>query len=574
MPMAMMGIPATRASSRTRDVGSWVRRGLDDTEIWIVLTTAMVLSATLVLWLNRDLTFSVDELSWFSTSPHLTFRDAIEPYNGHLVATSRLVYAAIFDVFGASYLPFRLLVAGSVVLLSGLIFVFAKLRIGAVTALAPSLVLLFYGSGSVHVLSGNGFTILLALAAGVAALLVIEREDLAGDLGACALLCLAVATYSVGLPFIAGIAVLVLTGANRWRRAWIFVIPAVLYGAWFLWSRNAGASAESHVTLTNLLVVPAWGLESVATNGAALLGLDYDFVTGTPDPAQLHTGWGPVVAVIALIALGWRVWRVRISKRLWAMLAVAAALWLIQAAAVLREVSSPYSTRYIFPGTIVILLVAVEAARGTRLGRKGTIVLYGLTALSLATNIALLRDTATNLRATSAVKRADLTAIELSGGQLSGLKTLLLGGALEATGQGGLATGYLEAERSYGSPAFTLPELRAQSEAVRSGVDQTLARGLGLRLKPAPGPARDCRRIPSEPRQDARFALRPGETVLNTSGEPGPLRLRRFGSAFSVVAGTLTPGVPMALTVPSDSAPDPWYASTSATPLSICAPPD
>jgi len=34
----------------------------------------------------------------------------------------------------------------------------------------------------------------------------------------------------------------------------------------------------------------------------------------------------------------------------------------------------------------------------------------------------------------------------------------------------------------------------------------------------------------------------------------------------------LAPGGPMALSIPRDSAPDPWYASTSTGSVSVCGP--
>ncbi len=57
---------------------------------------------------------------------------------------------------------------------------FAKRRVGPVAALAPTLVLLFYGADPNHVLLGNGFTVLLPLAAGLGALLALDREGLEG----------------------------------------------------------------------------------------------------------------------------------------------------------------------------------------------------------------------------------------------------------------------------------------------------------------------------------------------------------------------------------------------------------
>jgi hypothetical protein len=531
---------------------------IDDADVRIFLAAAMVVSVAAGLWFSRDTTFTVDELSWYRTSPQLDVEGAIAPYNGHLILTSRLVYAGILDVFGSGYLPFRLLGMGAVLLTAGLFFVFASRRIGSLVALAPTLVLLFYGSAPEHAISGNGFTVLLALALGIGALLALEREDRRGDVTACALLGLALATYSVGIAFAAAAATLILIGADRWRRIWIFLLPTLLYGGWLLWSRTAGADLDTGnvagtggITLSNLLLVPDWALGGLATACSALLGLNYPFV------ADGESGWGPALAFVALVALGFRLQRGSVSRWLWALLAVPATLWVIEATASLERIRTPDNSRYIFPATIAILLVAVEAARGTRLGHHGIVVLYIAVVISLATNLALLREGGRQSRVTSVVSRSDLVAAEL----------------VRTSDESTQANEYAPAIREYGSPGFSLPELRAQPESSRERVDSALARSLGLGLEPTSASPRDCRRITAEGGRGTSFELPTGGAVLSTRQAPSELSLRRFGSAFTLTAGTLEPGAPSALAVPADSAPDPWYASTPASALAVCGPP-
>ena len=519
----------------------------------------MAASAALRLWLGRGTGFSIDEIRLFDSSANLDLETAFQPFNGHLYVTSRLVYAAILNAFGAGYLPFRLLTIATVLITAGIFFVFAKRRIGPVAALAPTLVLLFYGSDPIHALLGNGFTVLLALAAGLGALLALDRGDLKGDLCACLLLCLGLATYSVALPFLAGAAVLILTGSDRWRRAWVFLFPAALYATWFLWSRTQAGRTGDTTHLSNLLLAPNWAFNSLAAVGSSLLGLNYP---------PLGSGWGPVVAVAALVALGWRLWRGNIPRWLWVTMTVPAALWLIASGSAAPPVRVPQKTEYMFPATIAVLLVAVEAVRGLRLQRRGMIILYVAAAIGLATNIALLRDSARQFRDTTVMYRTDLTASEIIGGQFSGLPAYLalLSGHPEEGN-------YLDAVRQFGSPAFSLASLRSQSEPIRERVDGILAENLGLHLQPSSLPSTPCRSIKGRPGRAVSFELPSGGVVLKAGGESGPLTLRRFGSSFTVQAGQLTRGQWMALSVPSDSAPDPWYASTSATPLLICGPP-
>jgi hypothetical protein len=576
----------------------------------------MVVSAVLGLWFSRGTTVGTDWLYAFSSTPHLDLRGAIEPENGHLVFTGRLAHAAVLHLFGAGDLPYRLLTAASVLLTAGLFFVFARQRIGPVAALAPTLVLLFYGSDAEHVISGNGFIFMLALAAGIGALLALERDDLSGDLGACLLLCLAIATYSVGLAFVAGAAVLIMIGADRWRRAWVFIVPALLYGAWFLWSRATGAGVSSPETegglqASNLLLVPNWALNSLGAVGSSLMGLNYP---------QLGEGWGPLVAVVALIALGWRLLRGRVPRWLWAGMALPAFLWTIEAMAAAPPARVPQSSRYLLSGAIAVLIVAAEAARDVRLARRGIIALYVVAAIGVSTNIALLQDGQKRLRAKEATAQPELTAVEIAGGRVGPQPPALsnVPWVMRATGQpdpnravfpnpavfrpaaGGrarlwtgpprrpyrpyLATGYMEAVREFGSPALSLPELRAQPELSRERVDAYLVDSLGLHLQPTSRSGSHCQQITQNTAQATgggpqslqrfntavRFKLPAGGVVLVTRGQSAPLTVRRFGTFFSVQVGMLQPGVPMALRIPRDSAPHAWYASIPSSAVLAC----
>jgi hypothetical protein len=144
---------------------------------------------------------------------------------------------------------------------------------------------------------------------------------------------------------------------------------------------------------------------------------------------------------------------------------------------------------------------------------------------------------------------------------------------LRLSGQENVATGYIEAVRQYGSPAFSLPELRAQRERVRARADAALADGLGMRLLPTSAPARHCQRISGQSGGGTSFRLPAGGAVLRTKGVPAPLMLRRFAAASTVRVGQLSHRALMVLKIPSDSAPDPWYASTSAPAVIVCGPP-
>jgi hypothetical protein len=572
-----METTAIRARPGAERARAWVPSRIGDTQVHIVLAAAMVVSAGFSLWLSRDTSFTGDELNWIIDTPGLDLEGALQPHNGHLILLPRLLYDAILHVSGVDYLPFRLLTVGSVLLTAGLFFVFAARRIGAIAALAPTLVLLFYGSDHAHALQGAGFTVVFPMAAGIGALLALEREDRAGDIVACVLLALALATYSTGIPFIAGAAVLILIGADRWRRVWVFLVPALLYGAWLLWSQfGTEGGAGSQVALSNVLLFPSWAWDSLGTVGSAFLGLGFEFTQQDETPHRLDSGWGPVVAVIALAGLGWRLRQGRIGKWLWAAMAIPVTYWFVGSLGALDSpLDVPESTRFIFPGTIAVLIVAVEAARGVRLGTTALAVIYALAVLALATNVRLLVDGAAGLRDAGRQARASLAMVELAQGRVGDeFGSGFTGAMLRFTGEGDVATGYLAAVDDFGSPAFTIDELRAESEPIRQLADRQLADDLGVHLEPAAVPPSGCRRITGEPGAGTSFELPPGGAVLRTSGEPAELRLRRFATTFAnEPVGSLEPGVPTSLVIPPDAAPDPWYGSVPAAAVDVCDPP-
>jgi hypothetical protein len=569
-----METTAIRARPGAERARPWVPSWISDTQVHIVLAAAMLVSAGFSLGLSHGTTFTGDELNWIIDTPGLDLDGALQPHNGHLILIPRLLYEAILHVSGVDYLPFRLLTVGSVLLTAGSFFVFAERRIGALAALAPTLILLFYGSDHNHALQGAGFTVVFPLATGIGALLALEREDRAGDIAACALLLLGLATYSTGIPFVAGAAVLILIGSDRWRRSWVFVLPSLLYGAWLLWSQiETTGGAGSQVALSNILLFPSWAWDSLGTVGAAFLGLGYEFTGRETSLFRLETGWDAIVAVIALAALVWRVRQGRIQKWLWATMAIPLTYWLVGSLGALdTELDVPQSTRFIFPGTIAVLLVAVEAARGVRLGTTVLAAIYAVAVLALATNVRLLADGAGGLRDAGAHARVSLAAVELAGGRVGDeYGSGPTGNMLRGTGEGGVATGYLAAVRAFGSPALSVAELGSESDPIRELADRQLADALGVRLVPSSAPTKGCRRIAGEPGAGTGFELPPGGAVLRTSGEPAELRLRRFGSTFANdPVGSLEPGVPTSVVIPPDAAPAPWYGSVPLTAIEIC----
>jgi hypothetical protein len=576
-----------------------IERFENERACWVVLGLAIALSAALGLWLTRGTTLYTDEYVFFVSSRGFDPNAILSPENGHLIAVPRLIYATVFKLFGADYLVLRLLEVLGVALVGGLFFALAKRKVGALVALAPSLVLLFLGSAWEHSLSPEGITHLYCLAAGLGALLALAWESRPGDVAACALLTVSVATFSIGLAFLAGVALSVLLRGDRWRRAWIFLIPLVLYGAWLLAAPKLhapGISASTGVKLSNAELIPNYAADAAAAVTAAVAGLSYDF--SQPASTTISSSWGYLLAALAAAALVLRLRRGSVPAALWTSLAILVAFWASTALAtkVSRE---PNQQRYMYAGAVLVLLVATDALRGIRLPPGARLALFAAVAVALATNLAQLRAGSNFLRGSAPSVRAELTAIELArdrvdpgfvpaapgaesgsfgfGSSGSGTPSV----APAASGQAmltflALATGgagpYLAAVDRNGSFAFSLPELRGQSESVRELADSTVSSALRLTIaaSPAPPPRQKCLRLGGHGPGPVVLTLRPPGVLLR-SASAAAVTLNRFAAFPTARVGNLPPGRFAALRIPTDRAPEPWHAFVStAGPLMVC----
>ena len=539
-------------------------------EDWVLLGAAVAVALAAILWFGRETVFTIDELAWVIDSPGMSLRDPLEPYNGHLVLTSRLVYAALLDLQGTDYIVFRGLAAASVALLAVLAYAYARPAVGSRVALAPAVALLVFGAAGIHVLAGNGFTVVSALCCGLGALLALRREDRVGDAIACVLLCLGVLTYTVALPFVAGAAVGVLLGRDGWKRAWVPLVPAVIYGAWFLWSLGQVRGADSEVSLWNLLTLPAWVFQSVAAVLQALAGLDYAF-TGV---GQAGTGIGALLAVAALAGLGWRLARGPMSAGLAVGLAVLLALMAIQALAA-GFLRTPGIDRYLYPTAVAVFVVAVEAARGWRPGRRALIAVWAITAISVGANVSLLREFGQEYRAVAQGVRATLSGVELAGSEVD---PDFDPGAVDSRSplaftwgspviDGSPTEAYLTASDRYGAIGYSAQDLEDEDEGVRESADRNLIAALGLSLEPTePLPGARCLRLRAD---IAGALLQPGDAAVLIGGGRSTVGLSRFGPV-AVELGVLPTAQPQRVATPPDRAELPWRLVTSGGRTRLC----
>ena len=531
-----------------------------------------------MLWFTRGTSFFWDEFTYYVASRGYDPKALLSPHNGHLIAAVRFLYATVFKLFGPEYLVFRVLEVLGIALVAVLVFVYARRRVGPGVALAPSVLLLFLGSASDVTLSPLGITHVYSVAAGLGALLALECDDKRADLLGCALLVLAVCTFSVGLAFVAGGATSVLLGRNRWQRVWIFLVPLAVYGAWhFAAPKLTGPpyNAKTDFAFSNVRFVPKFLTEGTAAVAAAVTGLSYDFTHpvpaaagSAPDITTFSRGY-PIAALLA-IGLFLRLRHGPVRRSLWISLAVFLAFW--GSTAMVQTFNRyPYSERYIYAGTVALLLVVVDALAGIRLPRRLAPVLLVVTVFALGVNVDEFRGPSQVLRSYANTSKADLTAVELARGHVKPTfapPDQLLFAYLAVGGAGPV----IDAVDRNGSFGFTLPELRRQPNAVREQADSTLANALRLRLRVVPmtQAPRRCFRLHGEQQAPRFLTLHPPGVVMR-SPSPETVTLARFADAPFIPAGSLAPGRPAALRLPSDRAPEPWHvALPSAGPLTLC----
>ncbi|HEV7461058.1 MAG TPA: hypothetical protein VGN78_11010 [Solirubrobacteraceae bacterium] len=556
---------------------AWPRRALDrlqDARVcWIVLGVGMVVYAALALWLTRGTTLFVDEVNVFTVDRGFHPSALLAPLNGHLVLLQRLVWATDFKLFGPSFLVLRLVEVAGAIAAVGLFFELARRRIGAAAALAPALLLLFLGSAWELNFVPSGIGNVYAVAAGLGAVLALERGDRRGDLIACALLAVAVASFTLGVAFAVGAAVLILLQPGWRRRVWVAVVPLALYAAWIVWVRleyvpTHGEIQNFHVW--NILLIPNFIADEASSVAGAVAGLNYNF-----QPQSLYwifstdSPYGPVLAAAAAVALAVRLYRGSRPALLWALMAILLAFWTSLALGFdIRIGRNPVTVRYVYAGAILAVLVGAEAARGLRLSPAGLVALYAITVVALGANLARLRDGAHFYRSFTTSLRAQLTGLELardhvSPGFMASSPTSFLAPVR--------AGPYLAAVDRNGSPAYSPAELARQPEDKRHDADAVVVAALRIGIAPAaPGAtARNCRRVAG------------GSSVTLPVGPPGvrltapasaAIALRRYASTSTVPVGSLPPGRAVDLRIPPDRSRRTWQAVVTPAPggVTVC----
>jgi hypothetical protein len=547
---------------------------------WILLALAMCVSAVWLMTAGKDLTFSGDDIFYYArlvTENGVTHQGSgleyfLAPHNGHLQLVGKLIYRGLFETVGADYTVFRAIEVLAVFLSVLFFFLLARRRVRPLAALIPAVLLLFFGYGEGSFLWPFNVHTIGALAFGLAALLALERDDRKGDIGACVLLVLAVATVEVGLAFTLAAAVSVLRREDRWKRAWIFLVPLALFGVWWLWARKFG---QSEVDLINVHKIPLDFTNALAAVLGSIFGLNPTGEGVDPNTTGI-TPWSAVLAGFAVFGLAFRIRLGRVPSGLWVALAVVLTYWLM----ITLANRPPDSTRYLFVGAVAVFLIAASALRGYRITGTALIVAGVIAALAIPPNLAKFYDERRSSITDAETTRTEYGMLELARPHVHADYFPAEDPRVQEAGAVIFvplsADTYYGAQDEFGGIGYSLDQIRGQSLEKREIADATLAGALELKLKPGAPPA-DPAACPSsldgKPGRPVFFDVQPGGVLLG-SRAAGPVHVGvgRFAKGGeSVSLGKLAPGEWATLRIPIDSAPDSWWVTVDG-PVRVCPP--
>jgi hypothetical protein len=515
----------------------------------------MVVSGVLLLRWQGRLTFWRDEWDFLLHRRGWSLETFFDPFVEQLLAIPILIYRVLQTTFGMdSPRPFQVVAIALFLLSVAMVFVYMRRRVGEWLALAAILPILFLGPSWDDLLFPFQMALFGSVACGIGALLALDRRDRAGDIAAMLLLLAALFFFDLGICFVAAATVEIALGRDRWRRAFVVVVPTAL---WLLWYAAWGHDADTFISFHNFANAPNYMLDGLAASLATWVGL------GTEVYDESKLDWGRPLLVVALGLAAWRLYQLRRpSPRLLATGVLLFGFWFLCALNT-NPLAPATAGRYQYLGIVLMALLVAELARGVRVRpyAAAILVLAGVTAAIV--NGSALRDAAIGLADTAQKERGGLAALELARDQVDP--------AFELTPQnsgvdylGILDAGsYFEAIDAHGSPAYTPAELASAPDNARLAGDMVSAAALGAGLERG-GAAEPGTCVVLRPGvAPAIVAVPPNGIVLRASSAATEVTLRRYASGFPVALGRLPARRPELLRIRADRSSQPWSAQLS-----------
>jgi hypothetical protein len=532
-----------------------------------LLFAAMAVAAGWIVVLGSKLTFLLDDWGYIVYRHGSDLETFMRPDNEHFVAGPVVVWKVLITLFGIeSVLPFKLVSSGLFLIGSWFLFVWMRRRVGEWPALLMVVPLLFIGAAFDDLLWFASITFLGSMAGGLGMLVALDRHDRRGDILACLGLVVSLLFSSVWVAFAAGAALdIVLRRRERpwWSRIFVVAVPVAIYIAWWI---GWGHTAESALSLHNVLDTPLWVFDSIAAAVAALLGMAIP-VEGVVAPNGLD--WGRPLTVALLLLAAWRLHRMpRIPRSLWVVLAVGFAFWILGGFDV-KSGRIASASRYQYPSAAFVLMIAAGLLQGLRLERRLLAPALVVLVAAVVPNVVFFHQAYESYARTSTLERADLAALEIARPRIS--PSFFMSEDLADTGYVPVEAGpWFEARDDDGSPAYSEDELMNAPEEARVPADKVLAAALGLKLGELPArPVENCRIVRIKERSFKWPVYLRGFGLRSTA--PMQLQLGRFSESFPIELGESAPGQWVELRIPTDLATRPWrLRATGQGRLTLC----
>jgi hypothetical protein len=551
------------ASEAVAHIGA--SRRLDRRGPLLLLGGGLLGCGLLLMLISRHLSFYEDDWEFIIKRRSWNPSAFLDPHNGHLMLIPAAIYKILFVTVGLThYWPYLLAVVATHLLCVGLLYKLASKRANPWVALIPCGLLLLPGAAYEDLMWTASIGFIASVTAGLGALLCLERKDRHGDIAATLLLCASLASTSLGIAVTAGVLVMLLSSQSRRSRAWVAIIPLVLYGLWYL---TYGAH-ESQLVWSNLPDVPGY----VAQIGA------YSFAAF----GNLSLVYGEILLVAGI---GWivsRLWRGRTLAPL-AQVGIVGALVFWSLAAMARgQLGEPDASRYVYPSMVFLLLCTIPYLKYVRIpsARAVALLAAGMTLILLS-----------NLR--PIIKYANFRT------RYDSTYDAVLGAELIADRK---SDPYVIATNELGSPGLSARQIVKLPEPVRQKADGTIFRieeiplraptaadlehatspsllehqGLTIAAATVSGAPNDCADLtPTAAGAFATLSIAPGHSLylaLTGAGSVG-IQARRLAGIWPTTAlhTLLSAGSPAVIPFPLDRSDLPWQIRlTPIAPTTVC----